>query len=160
VRPVFAGGAVLHTPPAPNPQAAEQQRLRWEGGKLHLARRYLPRLVGAAIRQRRTSLLDSAIDLAMPPLGLLAATDVVVVIIAGPLVMGGHLAWWALAPWLAALAAIPVFVLVGLRAADAPASAYQALAGAPLLVFRKATGMRRLLAFRADSWVRTERGGD
>jgi hypothetical protein len=48
-------------------------------------------------------------------------------------------------------------VLIGLWAARAPASTYRALASAPLFVCRKFLGIGRLVAFDANSWVRTER---
>jgi hypothetical protein len=60
-------------------------------------------------------------------------------------------------PWAVGLGSIPVYVLLGLRAADAPPSSYRVLAHAPLFVLRKLPQLGRLLAFRADTWVRTER---
>ena len=159
----FARGAVLRSPAAPTAAAAAQQQLRWEGGKAHVARRYVPRLLGAAVRTRKASLLEAAFELASPPLGLLAAAAVAgtgawVALAATDVVRA-----WSLAPWVASDLAIPLYVLVGLRAADAPAAAYRALAHAPILVARKLGGAHRLLTFRADTWVRTERapnGGD
>ena len=44
-----------------------------------------------------------------------------------------------------------------LIAAGAPSSAYRALAHAPAFVVRKLFRAHRLLRFRPDSWVRTER---
>jgi hypothetical protein len=64
---------------------------------------------------------------------------------------------WSVVPWAVALVAIPVYVLVGFRAAHAPASAYRSLLQTPLFVLRKLGGLPRLLRFRPDSWVRTER---
>jgi hypothetical protein len=65
---------------------------------------------------------------------------------------------WTLTPWLVGLCSIPLSVLIGLRAAGAPPSAYRALLRAPLLVLRKPLGAVRVLRFRGDTWVRTERG--
>jgi hypothetical protein len=48
-------------------------------------------------------------------------------------------------------------VLLGLRAARAPASAYRALTAAPGLVLRKLPQLGRLARFRGDTWIRTER---
>jgi hypothetical protein len=64
---------------------------------------------------------------------------------------------WAVAPWALAVVAIPVYVLVGFRAARAPASAYRSLLGAPLFVLRKAASLHRFRTFKPDSWVRTKR---
>lgn len=160
VRPAFAGGAILRSPTAPNPEAAAQQQLRWEGGKLHVARTRIPQLLAAAVRERRPSLFDAAFDLAVPPLGLLAAGAAIGATAGGALAWRGLLPVWAVAPWVIALASIPCFVLIGLVAARAPASAYRALLQAPLFVVRKALRAHRLFGFRADSWVRTERASE
>lgn len=158
VGPAFAGGAILHSPTAPTAAAATQQQLRWEGGKLHVARTQIPRLVAAALRLRRPLLLEAAFELAVPPLGLLAAVAGIGTVATATLAAADIVSLWSLAPWLAAVAAIPVYVLVGLRAARAPRSAYRSLVHAPLFVLRKLAGAHRLFTFRADSWVRTERG--
>jgi cellulose synthase/poly-beta-1,6-N-acetylglucosamine synthase-like glycosyltransferase len=154
----FAGGAVLLSPPPPSPQAAAQQQLRWEGGKACLARVWIPRLIFASFRQRRRSLLVTALDLAVPPLGFLAAGVIAAATLEAPLAAIGWLPAWVLAPWLLAVVSMPLFVAVGLSAAGAPPSAYRAMAGAPLLIITKALRIRTVLGFTADSWVRTERG--
>ena len=157
VNPVFARGAIVWSQAAPHGHAADVQQLRWEGGKLHLARTQIPRLVAQAFRDRRPGLLDAAAELAIPPLGYLAAAS------AALSASGVLLAWldglsaWAVVPAAGALVAIPVYVLVGLIAAGAPASAYRALVHAPGFVVRKAFKAHRLARFRPDSWVRTER---
>lgn len=150
VKPVFARGAIVWSPAAPHGRAAEAQQLRWEGGKLHLARTLVPRLLAKGQ-------VDAAIELAIPPLGYLAAGAATVA------TTGVVLTWldvvdsWAVIPAAVALAAIPVYVVVGLAAARAPRTAYVALAHAPAFVVRKALRAHRLLRFRPDSWVRTER---
>ena len=150
IKPVFARGAIVWSPAAPHGRAAEAQQLRWEGGKLHLARTLVPRLLAKGQ-------VDAAIELAIPPLGYLAAGAATVT------ATGVVLAWldvvdsWAVVPAAVALAAIPVYVVVGLVAAKAPRAAYVALAHAPGFVARKALRAHRLLRFKPDSWVRTER---
>ena len=150
IKPVFARGAIVWSPAAPHGRAAEAQQLRWEGGKLHLARTLVPRLL-------RKGQVDAAIELAIPPLGYLAAGAATVT------AAGVVLAWLdvvdssAVIPAAVALAAIPVYVVVGLAAAKAPRAAYVALAHAPGFVARKALRAHRLLRFKPDSWVRTER---
>jgi hypothetical protein len=158
IDPVFAGGAILRSPTAPNAAAAREQQLRWEGGKIHLAKTWIPALVATAVRDRRPVLLDAAVELAVPPLGLLGAGAAAGTVAAAALVAGGAAPRRAVAPWAVAVASIPIYVLVGLRAAGAPASAYRALAGAPMLVVQKVPQLGRLLRFRGDTWVRTERG--
>jgi 1,2-diacylglycerol 3-beta-glucosyltransferase len=160
VDPVFARGAIVRSSAAPHSGAAEQQQLRWEGGKLHLARTYVPRLVAAAVRERRPSLLDAALEVSVPPVGFVAAGAGVATVTGAGLVWLDGLAVWALWPALLALVSLPVYVFVGLVAAKAPSWAYLSLARAPLLVGRKALTVSRLLRFRADTWVRTERPSD
>lgn len=157
VKPIFARGAIVWSASAPHGRAAEIQQLRWEGGKLHLARTQIPRLIAQAFRKRRPGLLDAAAELAVPPLGYLTAAAGSVTLAGALLAWLDGLARWAVLPAAAALAAIPVYVILGLVAARAPSSAYRALAYAPAFVVRKALRAHRLLRFRPDSWVRTER---
>ncbi len=153
----FAGAAILMSPAAPNPQAAAEQQLRWEGGKVFLARTHLRQLILRALRERRPSLLGVAFDLAVPPVGFLAAAVLGGSLIGTCLLVTGALPVWALGPWLAAAASIPLFVLIGLKAGDAPMSGYVALLRAPLFVLTKIVQARRVARFRGDTWVRTER---
>jgi 1,2-diacylglycerol 3-beta-glucosyltransferase len=155
----FAGGAVLVSPLAPNPRAAATQQLRWEGGKLTLARTWTPRLVREAVRRRRLSLLATALDLAGPPLGYFTAVVAAATAICGGLAWAGTLPAWAVVPWLVALISVPILVLVGLRAGRASGSSYRAMLRAPLFVVAKLRLLPRLMRFRADTWVRTERSG-
>jgi cellulose synthase/poly-beta-1,6-N-acetylglucosamine synthase-like glycosyltransferase len=159
VRPAFAAGAVLHSFGAPSAQAAESQELRWDGGQLHLVRTRVPGLVASAVRTRRAGLLDVAFELSVPPLGLLTAVAALGLAVSGVLVAADQVAAATVVPWLAGLAAIPLYVLVGLVAGRAPASAYRSLARAPLLVWRKARRVVRLARFEPESWVRTDRQG-
>jgi cellulose synthase/poly-beta-1,6-N-acetylglucosamine synthase-like glycosyltransferase len=151
----FAGGAVLLSPTAPHSRAAAQQQLRWEGGKALLARRWIPRLLAAAVH--RPGLVGIAFELALPPLGYLAAAVLVGTLIAAGLAAPSVTASVVLVPWLVGAAAILLFVLVGLKAGRAPGSAYCALVGAPLFVLAKPFHAWRVLRFRGDTWVRTER---
>lgn len=154
---VFAGGAVLMSPAAPNPQAAAEQQLRWEGGKIFLARTRLPALVRRAVRERQPALLGVAFDLAVPPLGLLTVTTLGGALIAGAVAALGLVPALIMVPWLAGLASIPLHVLIGLRAGHAPRSAYLTLLRAPLFLLTKPFRAHRALRFRGDTWVRTER---
>jgi hypothetical protein len=157
VRTRFAGGAIVESPAAPTREAATHQQMRWEGVKLHVARTQLPKLLAAGLKRRDPKLLEAAIDLAVPPLGILAATATAGTVICAVLAAVGLLPAWTVAPWALALVAIPVYVLVGFRAAHAPASAYRSLLGAPVFVLRKAASLHRFRSFSPDSWVRTKR---
>lgn len=159
VKVAFAGGAHLRSETAPTPEAAATQQRRWEGGRMHLLRALGPQLVQEAVRRRRPGLLPLAVELAIPPLGLLggmvAAGGAVALTVAAVEGEG-----WVFLPWAIAGTALPSYVLVGLRAAHAPRSAYRALAGAPRFILSKPRELAGVLRFRPDSWVRTQRVGE
>ena len=156
----FAGNAALRAPTAPNSAAAAEQQLRWEGGKAYLARKRIPGLIGTGFRERRPALLGIAFELAVPPLGLLAAIVVSGLLVGVCLTATGTVATWVLGPWLVAAVSIPLFVLIGLRAGRAHRAGYLALIRAPLFIAAKPLRIYRVLSFRADTWVRTERAPD
>ena len=160
IEPVFARGAIVLSPVAPTPRAAQEQQLRWEGGQLHLARRYVPTLLVRGLRERRASFFDVALELVVPPTGYLFGAGLALTAGAGALAVIGVLDLWAVAPAAVGVVGLVLYVLVGLRAAEAPSSAYRALLGAPRLVLGKVAKAHRLLDFRPDSWVRTERRGE
>jgi 1,2-diacylglycerol 3-beta-glucosyltransferase len=153
----FAGDAAVYAPPAPNRTAAEQQALRWQGGKANLARTWISRLTVRALRDRSPRLLGAAFDLAVPPLALLVAAIFIGTVIGVPLVATGVAPLWTLIPWLVGLLAIPFHVVLGLRAAGASRAAYAAMLRAPRYVLSTALRAHRILSFRGDTWVRTER---
>src|SRR2546423_454546 len=81
------------------------------------------------------------------PVGYLAAGAGVITIAGAALVWLDGLAMWAVGPAAIALGSIPVYVLVGFRAAEAPSSAYRSLARAPVFVVRKTLKAYRLVRF-------------
>jgi hypothetical protein len=126
-----------------------------------VVRTRLPRLLAEVTLRRRWSLLDAAVDLAVPPLGLLAAGSLLGAALGVTLVGLGVAPWWAGAPWLVAVAALPTFVVVGLAAGRAPRSMWRALLAAPALVVSELwTRLRLLRGLGADTWERTERPGE
>jgi hypothetical protein len=159
IGPVFARGAILLSPAAPDAKTAEQQELRWEGGRVHLIRTWVPRMFAEAVRTRNASLFDAAFDLAVPPLGFLGGAGLVGLGASAALVAGGALPSLVLTPWAITLLGVAFYVLGGLRAGGAPASSYSAMVRAPLFLAQKLLRIRRLLSFRPDSWVRTPRAG-
>jgi cellulose synthase/poly-beta-1,6-N-acetylglucosamine synthase-like glycosyltransferase len=58
-------------------RAARTQRTRWEHGHLKTALTQIPRLLKAAVQQRRFDLVVTALDLSIPPLSLLVVLWVV-----------------------------------------------------------------------------------
>lgn len=161
VRPVFAPEACVRAPLPSGGPAAGRQRLRWEGGRFSVVKTHLPRLVREIVIGRRWSLADAAADLAVPPLGMLAAGAWAGTGVSALLAAAGRAPRWAVAPWVAASASVPVFVLAGLAAARAPAETYRALLQTPsYLASTTLTRLRLLGGLRATSWDRTERPSD
>ncbi len=67
-------------------RAAKTQRTRWEQGHIKTALTQIPRLLQAAIQQRRVDLMAIALDLSIPPLSLLVmlwASVLTITLIAG-----------------------------------------------------------------------------
>ena len=158
VRPRFTSAAAVAGPASGFGRAAATQRMRWEGGRLYVVRTRLPRLLAAVVRHRDWSLLDAALDLAAPPLGLLALLTLAggaVTLAAG---FAGAVRLWAAIPWGVDALLLAAYVLAGLRAAHAPPSAYRALLGAPRFLLAKlGTYLRMTRGLGADRWERTER---
>ncbi len=152
VRVVFMPEAhVASSMPASTAVSLEQQR-RWEAGKLQALRHWFPRLVRRGIRERDPARLVAAFDQLMPAQSALAVLNGGALVASslrgtrGPLLLA-----WANA------AAQAVFVLGGLRVAQAPRAVYPALLLAPVLVVQKLAIYARFAAGRPVTWVATDR---
>ncbi|HEV2034857.1 MAG TPA: WecB/TagA/CpsF family glycosyltransferase [Candidatus Dormibacteraeota bacterium] len=161
IKPRFAPAGRV-SGPGPASRAGEtSQRMRWEGGRFHVVRTRMRGLVGAAIRKRDVGLLEAALDLATPPLGLLCmalTAGLLVVALAAVL----HLTpAWALLPWAMGMVAVPAYVVIGLHAAGAPESTWRAVLTAPLYIAWKVVTYARLArGFDASRWDRSDRPGE
>jgi cellulose synthase/poly-beta-1,6-N-acetylglucosamine synthase-like glycosyltransferase len=69
--PRFYPEAVVSSKLPAGRRAAAIQRTRWEHGHLRTTLTQVPRLLGAAFRQRRVALLGLALELSVPPLSML-----------------------------------------------------------------------------------------
>lgn len=160
VRPGFARHARVWGPVAPSYRAGAGQRVRWEGGRLHLAIHRIPRLVRAAVIRRDPGALDAALDLAVPPLAafaLLIGSGALLSLIAAEIRIGPA---WMVWIWLAAGAALAGFVLVGLRAAGAPVALYLVLFEAPrFLAWKLLAYVQIVSGFDPNRWDRAHRTG-
>lgn len=96
--PVFSPEARVMGMLPQQEKAAKNQRTRWEHGHLQTLRSQVPRLLKAAITQRRGDLLSLALDLCVPPLSLLVMLWVAVMGVS--LVLGLAGAGWQSALWL------------------------------------------------------------
>lgn len=161
VRPVFAGSALVRGPMAVSKWSVQRQRERWEGGRIHIACTSLPQLIREVLIGHRWSLLDLVVDLATPPLGLLAGWALIGAVVSAGVCELGACSVVLLVPWAVALVSVVAFVTVGLRAARAPLAMYRSLLSTPRFLLRKFVGTWGVFRSRsADTWVRTERPGE
>lgn len=160
---VFAPDAVVEAEMPVTLDAARTQHERWERGRLELARRFVPPLVGRAVLggpAGRVAYADAVLDQVVPPLSIVAAGSSALAL------TSVARACWRPDPPAVRHAAIAValvgaeaaYVVSALRLARVPLSVYRSLLGAPRLVAWKARLWLRMLARdRGVDWVRTAR---
>src|SRR5204863_991588 len=78
--PLFLPEAYVNSPLPQTQKAASTQRTRWEHGHLSTLLSQVPRLLLLAAKHRRWSLFCLACDLAIPPLSLLVASYVAMLV--------------------------------------------------------------------------------
>jgi hypothetical protein len=160
VRPRFATRALVWGK-LPERGGETVQRLRWEGGRLHLARRFLPRLVREAAARRDGGLLDAAIDLAVPPLTVLALLEAAGVSVTAPLALIGAIGVPASVLWALASALLVFHVLLGSKLAGPQWSLLGAVGAAPgFLAWKLGVYFRLLRGHDPAVWIRSRRPGD
>jgi exopolysaccharide biosynthesis WecB/TagA/CpsF family protein len=121
-------------------------------------RTWLGPLTATAIRRHDPSLLDAVIDLATPPLGLLALATIAGSSLAALVVVAHAAPGWSLVPWLVALVALPSFVVIGLLTAGSPGLLRRTILGAPgFLAWKFATYLHLARGFDAAKWDRSDR---
>jgi 1,2-diacylglycerol 3-beta-glucosyltransferase len=158
IRPRFAPAARVAGAGPASGGGAVRQRLRWEGGRFHVVRRLLVRLLSSAVVRRDPGLLDAALDLATPPLALLSLVAAAGCSITSLAVATRITPWWSAAPWAIALVTVPVFVVVGLWSVGESARTWRVLLGAPRFIGWKLTTYLRLLrGHDVRRWDRTDR---
>jgi exopolysaccharide biosynthesis WecB/TagA/CpsF family protein len=158
IRPQFGAAAYVSGPGPATRAGVDRQRLRWEGGRFAVVRTWLWKLVVTSVRRRDARLLDAALDLAVPPLGLLCLATAVGALLTITAVLTGVAPVWALTPWAVAMVAIPAYVFIGLRAANAPPAVWRSVLGAPAFVaWKLLTYVRLLRGFDANRWDRSDR---
>lgn len=152
-RVVFLPDAHVSSPMPTSLDGSLDQQMRWESGRWTLLRRWAPRLIAGAIRHRDVVRAEAAADMLVPPQSLFLAGSLTALVGA----LAGR-ARWAVICSLAALGGQVVFVLGGLRVAQAPRRTYRALLDAPLLVLQKLVIAGRVLCGGAPrEFIRTRR---
>ncbi len=137
-------------------QAAKSQRTRWEHGHLQTMRSQVPRLLRAAVQQRRLDLAAIGLDLLVPPLSLLVmlwAGGMTLALLMGLLVQGWLPAWLlGLEGFLIGSAVLAAWGKFG--RADLPALTLLAV---PFYVLWKIPLYLAYVIKPQTKWVRTER---
>lgn len=149
----FIPNAFVSSPMPTSLSASSSQQARWEGGKLHLIRRWSPRLVASGLIKQDVEHLHAGLEPLVLPQSLMTAGSLGSAF-AGLVIGSKRLVGLSTM----ALAGQFAFVLLGLHLVRAPASVYRALISAPALVVQKVVLYIGLLGGRGPtSWVRTER---
>lgn len=154
--PVFCPEAKVASEFPARPASIETQRTRWEHGHLALVLSEVPRLIGAGLRRRDVNCLALAVDLAVPPLALLA----LILALALGLALGSS--FFDAGQWPLALAAAAA-LLLGLSVMAAwigwgrGTVSLADLAAAPAYAIRKLPLYARFITRRQREWIKTER---
>lgn len=143
--------------------ASVTQNERWELGRLQVARRYVPRLLGLTATGEpalRVARLDAVADHLVPPMSVFAAANGIAgaSAVAASILRGTTGDRRAVLLCAASGAALVGHVLIALRLAEAPRSTYRALAAAPrAIAWKVALWGRVLVRPKSVAWVRTQR---
>jgi 1,2-diacylglycerol 3-beta-glucosyltransferase len=152
-RVTFAPDAVVWAEMPSSLKAAQTQNVRWERGRQEMVRRYVPRLLRAALGRRSYLLFDAAVEQIIPPFSLVAAASLasllgaIVLQNATGMILGGLL-----------LLGQAIYILTGLWLSGAPKKVYQALLYAPaFIVWKVWLYFRVLIGLDRKGWTRTAR---
>lgn len=153
---VFCPHAGTHSAFPVKRTALSSQRTRWEHGHLDLILRAVPRLLLAAARRRDPGLFGLALELAVPPLALVA------LVVAAALLLGVLAAYFSattrpLGIAAAAAGALCASVAIAWTGWGRGTLSFASLALAPLYALSKIPLYARFLTRRQKDWVKTER---
>jgi cellulose synthase/poly-beta-1,6-N-acetylglucosamine synthase-like glycosyltransferase len=156
VAPVFCDRALVTSRFPDSVAASGTQRTRWEHGHIEMILRELPRLLRAALARRDARILGLALDLAVPPLALLAgllALDGMLAVVGW--LLGGGVAAWAWALLLLGGFGCTILLAWAFRARDLVRLAE--LLMVPWYIVSKLPIYLRFIVRRQKAWVRTDR---
>jgi 1,2-diacylglycerol 3-beta-glucosyltransferase len=139
---------------------SRSQRRRWEGGRWAIAVQHAPLLVLAGLKRRSLVLLDLAADLLIPPLTYVMLATLMGLACALAWLAAGHGAWWALAPWGAALGGMALYIGRGAWLAGVGPRVAIDLLHAPVYMVWKVALRLRESSSGPPRWIRTARDGD
>jgi cellulose synthase/poly-beta-1,6-N-acetylglucosamine synthase-like glycosyltransferase len=154
--PIFCPDARVIGNLPQNVEAAKIQRTRWEHGHLQTLLNYVPKLILAGIKQRRSELFISALDLCIPPLSLFVVMWVSMMFIS--LLFGIFTSLWIplVITGVAGLLLVTAILISWAKFArsDLP---LQELLSVPIYILWKIPLYLKFLIQPQKSWIRTER---
>lgn len=155
--PVYCEDAKVETVFASSQEAQNTQRTRWEHGHLSLLINEGPRLLIRALSRGHIRVALQIADMLVPPLALLALSQIVAVTVCG---LGYWLLGWALPLAIAIGGSVMLGAAILLARAKFAADIVpmKDLLRGPLYIAAKLPLYARFLVNRQVEWVRTKRG--
>jgi cellulose synthase/poly-beta-1,6-N-acetylglucosamine synthase-like glycosyltransferase len=153
--PLFVRQAHVESEFPTNQAAQNGQRKRWEHGYLTTILTQVPRILTAAVLQRRPMLLGVAADVAVPPLALVVLGYVTwsVLVLVLAMLVGS---WWPAAV-MAVVGSMLLTAVLASWAGFATDTSLMTLLCVPLYIVRKVPIYLAFLADRQQHYVRTSR---
>lgn len=153
IRVDFAPDAVVWGHMPGSLRDSRSQNLRWEKGRLQMARKHALPLLWQGLRRGDPRRVDAALEQTVPPLSLLLVLGVLAFLLAAL-----SSAVWPLALAAAANATLWGHIVAGTAIAGAPPRMWACLAYAPWFVLWKLAIYAVALLPGRREWVKTERG--
>jgi len=155
VRVVYAPSAIVTSDIPTSLRQVTVQQSRWEGGKLHVIRKFMGRTFRALVQAPSIALADALIDLIVPPLSAIILLALLGFGLA--LFLPAPPAWLFLVP----LLVFGITVMSGLIQLRAPFRTYLYIACAPAFVIWKLVLLAKLATKPTETeWKRTPRDAE
>lgn len=152
IRVDFAPEAVLSAQMPETLKDAKSQNLRWERGRLAMARTYGIRYFVQGLLRFNFVKADAGLQQLIPPMSIMSIAVMLYVALS---LVTGNIA--IIAVGVAALASLAGHVILGLVVARAPLKVYRAFLFAPAFILWKLFVYAEAMIPKRTSWTRTER---
>ena len=162
-RVTFAPDAVVWAEMPDTYADSDTQNQRWEQGRMEMIRSFVPTLLQKAWQKRSFLLFDAAMEQIIPPFSVLAGLSLVTALGAVALPDGQKRMTEKRGVKLgtAVILGQLIYLLAGLKMANAPRQVYRSLLGIPRFIVWKLWLYVRVLFGRGqEGWVRTKRNED
>ena len=157
--PLFCPDALVRSTFPTSQRGIRGQRRRWEQGHLHTIVTEVPRAFAAGIAAGDSRLIAFSLDLAVPPLALLAILCIAIFTAGGVFALFGRSTAALYLPGCATALLFASVLIAWIRYGRRVISARELLL-APFYVLGKIPLYARLLISRQIEWVRTRRDGE